>query len=186
MLGTGPETRRVVSSRHIASAPFSKGRSRRQLERQMGTMSGWSARALRGLARAEDVLLLAAHSTQPRANWQVSRPKLAMRTNRTFVANCAATLASARSNFGDACQTKKICGSTRRGLAGVALATTYYSPLILTLDLGPSATLPTIRLATRRQSFGRLWPLVARLRSFSRLPKSVWSLGYCRLAFSHL
>jgi len=106
-----------------------------------------------------------------------------MRTNRTFAANCAAILASARSNFGDACQTKKICGSTRRGLAGVALATTYYNPLMLTLDVGPSATLPTIRLATRRQSFGRLWPLVARLRNFSRLPKSVWSLGYCRLAF---
>src|SRR5215813_13576716 len=106
-----------------------------------------------------------------------------MRTNRTFAANCAAILASARSNFGDACQTKTICGSTRRGLAGVALATTYYNPLMLTLDVGPSATLPTIRLATRRQSFGRLWPLVARLRNFSRLPKSVWSLGYCRLAF---
>src|SRR5262249_32677489 len=61
-----------------------------------------------------------------------------MRTNRTFAANCAAILASARSNFGDACQTKKICGSTRRGLAGVALATKYYNPLMLTLDVGPS------------------------------------------------
>lgn len=48
---------------------FSKGRSRRQLERQMQTMTGWSARALSGLARAEDALLLAAHSTQPRVNW---------------------------------------------------------------------------------------------------------------------
>jgi len=25
--------------------------------------------------------------------------------------------------------------------------------------------------------------LLARLRNFSHLPKSVWSLGYCRLAF---
>jgi len=35
----------------------------------MRTMTGWSARALRGLARAEDALLLAAHSRQPRVNW---------------------------------------------------------------------------------------------------------------------
>ena len=58
-----------------------------------------------------------------------------MRTNRTFAANCAATQASARSNFGGACHMKKICGSTRRGLAGEALATTHYIPLLLTLDL---------------------------------------------------
>jgi AraC-like DNA-binding protein len=32
-------------------------------------MTGWSARALRGLARAESALLLAAHCTQPRVNW---------------------------------------------------------------------------------------------------------------------
>jgi len=32
-------------------------------------MTGWSARALRGLARAEDALLLAAHCTQSRVNW---------------------------------------------------------------------------------------------------------------------
>jgi len=38
-----------------------------------------------------------------------------MRTNRTFAANCAATLASARSSFGGACQMTTICGSTRRG-----------------------------------------------------------------------
>jgi hypothetical protein len=50
---------------------------------------------------------------------QASRPKQAMRTNRTFAANCAATLASAHSNFGGTCQTKKVCGSTGRGLAGV-------------------------------------------------------------------
>ena len=32
-------------------------------------MTGWSAQALKGLARAEDALLLAAHSRQPRVNW---------------------------------------------------------------------------------------------------------------------
>src|SRR6516165_6727455 len=57
-----------------------------------------------------------------------------MRTNRTFAANCAATLASARNNFGGVCHTKKIYGSTRRGLAGVALATSSYIPLMFTLD----------------------------------------------------
>ena len=35
----------------------------------MRTMTGWSARALKGLARAEDALLMAAHSTRPRVNW---------------------------------------------------------------------------------------------------------------------
>ena len=35
----------------------------------------------------------------------------------------------------------KLGGFTRRGLAGVTLATTYYSPLMLTLDVGPSAKL---------------------------------------------
>ena len=29
----------------------------------------------------------------------------------------------------------------------------------------------------------RMTPEVARLRNFSHLPKSVWSLGHCRLAF---
>jgi len=29
----------------------------------------------------------------------------------------------------------------------------------------------------------RMTPKVARLRNFSHLPKSVWSLGHCRLAF---
>src|SRR5262249_21801169 len=52
----GEWPRAAISRAHI----FSKGRSRRQLERQMRTMTGWSARALRGLARAEDALLLAA------------------------------------------------------------------------------------------------------------------------------
>src|SRR5262245_43249935 len=57
-----------------------------------------------------------------------------MPTNRTFAANCAATLASARNNFGGVCHTKKIYGSTRRGLAGVALATSSYIPLMFTFD----------------------------------------------------
>jgi len=58
-----------------------------------------------------------------------------MRTNHIYAANCAATLASARGNFGGACQTTKVCGSTRRGLAGAALATTYYIPLLMTLNV---------------------------------------------------
>jgi AraC-like DNA-binding protein len=61
----GEWSRAAISRAHI----FSKGRSKRQLERRMRTMTGWSARALRGLARAEDALLLAAHSTQSRVNW---------------------------------------------------------------------------------------------------------------------
>jgi len=35
----------------------------------MRTMTGWSARALRGLARAEDALRLAGHAAQSRVNW---------------------------------------------------------------------------------------------------------------------
>jgi AraC-like DNA-binding protein len=61
----GEWSRAAISRAHI----FAKGRSRRQFEREMRTMTGWSARALRGLARAEDALLMAAHSTQPRVNW---------------------------------------------------------------------------------------------------------------------
>jgi hypothetical protein len=64
-----------------------------------------------------------------------------MRTNRTFAANCAVTLASARINFGCTSKMNKLCGFTRRGLAGVALATTYYIPLMLNLDVGLSAKL---------------------------------------------
>ena len=48
---------------------IAKGRSRRQLERRMRNMTGWSARALRGLARAEDALLIAARSAQRHVNW---------------------------------------------------------------------------------------------------------------------
>ena len=61
----GEWSRAAISRAHF----FFKGRSRRQLERQMRTSTGWSARALRGLARAEEALLLAAHSTQLRVNW---------------------------------------------------------------------------------------------------------------------
>ena len=44
-----------------------------------------------------------------------------MRTNRTFAANGAVTLASARINFGCTYKKNKLCGFTKRGLAGVAL-----------------------------------------------------------------
>jgi hypothetical protein len=71
-----------------------------------------------------------------------------MRTNRTFAANCAATLASARSNFGGVYHTKQIYGSTGRGLAGVALATSSYIPLMFTLD--DDLQLPTKRYDLRR------------------------------------
>jgi AraC-like DNA-binding protein len=67
----GPAFRHGEWSRAAMSRAriFSKGRSRRQLERQMRTMTGWSERALRGLARAEDALLLAGQSRQPGVNW---------------------------------------------------------------------------------------------------------------------
>jgi len=58
-------SRSAISRAHM----LSKGRSRRQLERQMRSLTGWSARALRGLARVEDALLLAAHSPHPRVSW---------------------------------------------------------------------------------------------------------------------
>jgi AraC-like DNA-binding protein len=48
---------------------IAKGRSRRQLERHMRNMTGWSARALRGLARAEHALLIAVGSAQRHVNW---------------------------------------------------------------------------------------------------------------------
>jgi AraC-like DNA-binding protein len=48
---------------------IAKGRSRRQRERHMRNMTGWSARALRGLARAEGALLIAAGSAQRDVNW---------------------------------------------------------------------------------------------------------------------
>jgi hypothetical protein len=64
-----------------------------------------------------------------------------MRTNRTFAANCAVTLASARINFGCTYRMNKLCGFTRRGLAEVALATSYYIPLTLNIDVGLSARL---------------------------------------------
>src|SRR5215475_5884368 len=58
-----------------------------------------------------------------------------MPTNRIFAANCVAARASARSNYGGACQRRKICGSTRRGLTGVVLATTQYVPLMLAIEM---------------------------------------------------
>ena len=64
-----------------------------------------------------------------------------MRTNRTFAATSAVTLASARINFGCTYKMNKLYGFTRRGLAGLALATTYYIPLTLNLDVGLSAKL---------------------------------------------
>jgi AraC-like DNA-binding protein len=61
----GDWSRAAISRAHV----FAKGRSKRQLERRMRTMTGWSARGLKGLSRAEDALLMAARTTQPRANW---------------------------------------------------------------------------------------------------------------------
>jgi AraC-like DNA-binding protein len=63
----GEWSRAAISRAHL----FARGRCRRQLERQMRTMTGLSARALRGLARTEDALLMAAHSTQLHANWAI-------------------------------------------------------------------------------------------------------------------
>src|SRR5215470_10846972 len=71
-----------------------------------------------------------------------------MRTNRTFAANCGATLASAHSNFGGAYHTKKICGFTRHGLVGVALATTYDIPPWLTLDVTANLALKALLRTT--------------------------------------
>jgi AraC-like DNA-binding protein len=67
----GPAHRHCEWSRAVVSRAqtFSRGQGRRQLERRMRIMTGWSARALRGLARAEDALLLAGRSTQASANW---------------------------------------------------------------------------------------------------------------------
>ena len=67
----GPARRHGEWSRAAMSRArtFSKARSKRQLERRMRSITGWSARALRGLARVEEALLLAARSTQSRVNW---------------------------------------------------------------------------------------------------------------------
>jgi hypothetical protein len=92
-----------------------------------------------------------------------------MRTNRTFAANCAATLASARSNFGGVCHTKKIYGSTRRGLAGVALATSSYIPLMFTLDDDLHLQLHTKRYDLRR-GVNRLVFSTASAAAFERRP----------------
>ena len=70
-LSWGPAQRHGEWSRAAMSraGTIARGRSRRQLERHMRTMTGWSARALRGLARAEDALLIAAGSAQRYVNW---------------------------------------------------------------------------------------------------------------------
>jgi AraC-like DNA-binding protein len=67
----GPAQRQGEWSRAAISRvhKFAKGRSKRQRERRMRTMTGWSARGLKSLARAEDALLMAARATQPRVNW---------------------------------------------------------------------------------------------------------------------
>jgi AraC-like DNA-binding protein len=67
----GPAQRQGEWSRAAISRvrKFAKGRSKRQLERRTRTMTGWSARGLKNLARVEDALLMAARATQPRVNW---------------------------------------------------------------------------------------------------------------------
>jgi AraC-like DNA-binding protein len=67
----GPAQRQGDWSRAAISRvhKFAKGRSRRQVERRMRSMTGWSARGLKGLARAEDALLMAARAAQLRVNW---------------------------------------------------------------------------------------------------------------------
>jgi hypothetical protein len=94
-----------------------------------------------------------------------------MRTNRTFAVNCAVTLASARINFGKTYKMNKLCGFTRRGLVGVALATTYYIPLMLNLDVGLSAKLD------RKNAIGPLpgsFPVAKSTSAFK-------SIGWCTI-----
>src|SRR5262245_25255164 len=56
----------------------------------------------------------------------------------------------------------------------MVLSTCYWPALH---SIGLSATPPAQRAGAQRLR------AMARLRNFSHLPKSVWSLGYCRLAF---
>jgi AraC-like DNA-binding protein len=67
----GPAQRHAEWSRAAISRAhgFAQGRSKRQFERRMRTMTGWSARGLKSLARAEEALLMAARATQSRVNW---------------------------------------------------------------------------------------------------------------------
>lgn len=67
----GPAQRQGEWSRAAISRvhKFAKGRSKRQFERRMRTMTGWSAGGLKSLARAEHALWIAARATQPRVNW---------------------------------------------------------------------------------------------------------------------
>ena len=71
VMSWGPSQRHGEWSRAAMSRArkIAAGRSKRQLERRMRTMTGWSAQGLRGLARAEDALLMAAHAAHPRVNW---------------------------------------------------------------------------------------------------------------------
>ena len=94
-----------------------------------------------------------------------------MRTNRTFAANCAVTLASARINFGNNSKMNKLCGFTRPGLVGVALATTYYIPLMLNLDVGLSAKLD------RKTRLDRFRALFRSKKSTSAFK----SIGWCTI-----
>jgi len=70
-LAWGPAQRHGEWSRAAISraATIAEGRSRRQRERHMRSMTGWSARALRSLARVEYALLIAARSAQSHINW---------------------------------------------------------------------------------------------------------------------
>jgi AraC-like DNA-binding protein len=67
----GPAKRQGEWSRAAISRvhKFAEGRRKRQLERRIRTMTGWSARGLKNLARVEDALLMAARATQPRVHW---------------------------------------------------------------------------------------------------------------------
>src|SRR5215467_8697488 len=56
----------------------------------------------------------------------------------------------------------------------MVLSTCYWPALH---SIGLSAHVPAQRAGAQRLR------ALARLRNFSHLPKSVWSLGYCRLAF---
>src|SRR5262249_46217288 len=118
---------------------LSKGRSRRQLERQMRSLTGWSARALRGLARVEDALLLAAHSTHPRVSWARIAAEAGYadqshlcREMRRYTGFSPQQLWRRASNEED-------CGSTRPGLAVAALATTLLDGKIKGSSFGLSA-----------------------------------------------
>ena len=72
----------------------------------------------------------------PQVPATVQLDAIATLMRRTLIRTSAPIFNSLRRMVLHACKTKKIFGSTRRGLAGVALATTYYIPLMRTLDAG--------------------------------------------------